>query len=542
MIGAGLTYNTEFGTSGFKQCGSSIANYSDRDFPSEADFTRSNIGHSFGGTHNNHQPQGFSLFSTQPRLVHPPSNNTNFEDTKYRRYNVYQAPVPVFVPEQRNHRVNGIFQNSSRPIPEEDLGAEAVNEQGPKRTPSFGDKISGAIRQPFRRGSSKRPPLQISTLHQGQQPRHPFTELSSEDDNEHREHSVETTAIAARHSLREQAQRPPTRQSQVSPPAGLSPPSRMPQAHFDSRNRGDSLESTASASLLDSSQFELIPLDVAQRRQAQRRASGQEDQTLTGRARLNTLRHVSCSTNASQAGSQPATPSSAMTPNTSKVKRFVPRAFAQFSSPLSGHDENDTNGKASHSQSPEIPKNTQERIQLTQKGDLLIADDDTRPTISTVTGSDVAITKFTNDNGSLYHVFDPAPRLYPWDQRHRCPVTQKSTDQSLQRMARYALNSTADMERGTVSRRARDAEHWLSDEAKARRRGFFLIIALLGILPFVSLLAIAGTLDSALSWHTRGEVDRFSLRQKRVFLAEFIIMLLATLAIFVFIAIKYSMH
>lgn len=359
MLGAGLTYNTDFGTSGFKQCGSSIANYSDCDIPSGADYTRPNIGYHFGGTQNSHQQQGIGLFSTQPRLVHPPGNNTNLQDTRYRRHNVYQAPVPVFVPEQRTHRVNGLFQNSSRPIPEADSEAEAVYEQDQTRSPSFGEKISGAIRQPFRRSSSKRPPLQIPTLHEGQQPRHPFTELDSEDGSEYREHGIELTTIAAQPNLREQVHRPSTRQTQA---PVLSPPLKMPQAHFDKRDRADSLESTASASLLDSSQFELIPLDVAQRRQAQRRASGQEDQTLTGRARLNTLRNASYSTNASQAGSQPATPSSAMTPNTGKVKRFVPRAFAQFSSPLSGRNENDTNGKASHSESAEISKKPQEQI------------------------------------------------------------------------------------------------------------------------------------------------------------------------------------
>lgn len=341
MLGAGLTYGTEFGTSGFKQCGDSIANYSDCDIPSEPGFTRPNIGHHHGGTQNSHQQQGLGLFSTQPRLVHPPDNYTNLQDTRYRRHNVYQAPIPVFVPEQRTHRVNGLFQNSSRPIPKADSEVEAVYEQDRTRSPSFGNKIQGAIRQPFRRSSSKRPPLQISTLHEGQQPRHPFTELGSEDGSEYREHGIELTTITARPNLREQVHRQPARQTQVPSVAVLSPPLKMSQAHFDKRNRGDSIESAASASMLDSSQLELIPLDVAQRRQAQRRASGQEDQTLTGRARLNTLRNASCSTNASQAGSQPATPSSVMTPNTGKVKRFVPRAFAQFSSPLSGRDEND---------------------------------------------------------------------------------------------------------------------------------------------------------------------------------------------------------
>lgn len=133
------------------------------------------------------------------------------------------------------------------------------------------------------------------------------------------------------------------------PVTDLSTPARMPQAHLDNRNRGDSIDSCASVSLLDSSQFELIPLEVAQQRQAVRRASGQEDQTLTGRARLESMRNTSCNTNASQPGSQIETPAPAVTPSARKVSRFVSRGFAQVSSPLSGRDENDANGKTFHS-------------------------------------------------------------------------------------------------------------------------------------------------------------------------------------------------
>lgn len=359
MMGAGLTQNTGFGTGGFKHCGSSIANYSDYDMPSEAASTRPNFYQSFREMSNNHQ-QGIGLFGTQPRLVHPPGNNINSQDAKYRSRKIYQAPVPVFVPEQRVHRVNGVFQNSSRPIPEAETEAEFVYQQDRKRSSSFGQKISGVIRQPFRRGSTTRPTLQITTPHEGHPSRHPFTELGSEDGNDDRQNSIELMTIPP--SLRDQALRAPTRQSQILPAAVLHPPLKMPQAHFDNRNRGDSMGSTASASLLDSGLFELIPLDVAQRRQAQRRASGQEDQTLTGRERLNTMRNVSYTTDASQAGSQPATPSSAMTSNTGKVKRFVPRAFAHFSSPLSGRNNSDTNGKASYSQGSEILENTQKQV------------------------------------------------------------------------------------------------------------------------------------------------------------------------------------
>lgn len=532
MIGAGRIHNTEFGTSGFKQCGSSIANYSDCDMPSEAASIRSKVVRPHGEAQDSSQQQGIGLFATQRSLVYPPGNNIDPQGTSYQ-HNINQAPVPVFVPEQRTHRINGLFQNNSRPIHE----VEAFNPEHKKRSPHFGQMVSGAIRQPFRRGSSKRPPLQVSTLHEGQPHRHPFTELDSEDGHEHPEHGIELNPIAAQPIMSAQGHALPNRQAQIPPAAVLPPPLRMPQAHFDSRNRGDSLGSSASASLFDPGRVELLPLDVAQRMQALRRASGQEDQTLTGRERLNSMRNASYTTDASQAGSQPATPSSAVTPDTGKVKRFVPRAFAHFSSPLSGRNDDDTDGKASDSQSAEIHKESQEQVQLTRKG-ALIAGDDTRPTISTVTGSDVTITTVQNGDGSQYRVFDPAPRLYPWDHRHRRAATQKSTDQSLQRMAYRGLNNPSDMERGTVSRRARNTEHWLSDEAQARRRGFFLIMALLGLFPFVSLLAIAGTLDGALSWHTRGEVDHFTTRQKNFLLAEFLIVMMAVFAVVFYIALS----
>lgn len=541
MLGAGLTFNTERGIGDIKWCGSSLADRSDYQSLPDTHSTRANLDRLFGGAKSSHQQQSTNVFDSQPRLIHPPGSNTNPQDMRYRRHDINQAPVPVFVPEQRTHRVNGLFQNSSRPIPEPIPDPEAINTQGHKRSPSFGQKISGAIRQPFRRGSSKRPPLQGSTLHQGLQPRHPFTELGSEDGHENSEVGIELTAIDTQSSLGNQSLRAPAQLSQLPRDTILSPPIRMAQAHFDNRPRGASLESTTSASLFDSSRFELLPLHVAQRLQAQRRASGQEDQTLTGRERLNSMRNASYNTAVSQAGSQPATPSSAVTPNSGNVKRFVPRAFAHFSSPLADRNDNDTNGKVSYSQGPKVPQEPQEQARLTWKG-TMIAEDDTRPTISTVSGSDVTITTIRNEDGSEYRIFDPVPRLYPWDQRHRRPATQKSTDQSLQRMAHRALNNPRDMERGVVSRRARETEHWLSDEVKARRRGFFMVVALFGILPFVSMLALAGKLNSALSWHTHGEVDRFTSRQKRFLLAEFLITVMAALGAIIFVAIKYSGH
>lgn len=326
------------------------------------------------------------------------------------------------------------------------------------------------------------------------------------------------------------------------PVTDLSTPARMPQAHLDNRNRGDSIESGASMSLMDSSQFELIPLEVARQRQAVRRASGQEDQTLTGRARLESMRNPSGNTNASQAGSQLETPASAVTPSARKVSRFVSRGFAQASSPLSGRDENDANGKNFHSYPEKLDAEPQKQVWLIVQ-EALLAGDDTRPTIvSTTTGSDLTITTVCQPDGTQYRIFYPPPRLHPWDRLHRRTAAQKSTDRSLQRITGRSFNNLDNMERGAVHRRFHGTDVWLSQKAEARRRSFFLIVALLSLFPFVSPIALCGGFNSALSWHTHGEVDRFSTNQRRCLMVEAAIAFLSVIAIITYVVIKYGLH
>lgn len=395
-------------------------------------------------------------------------------------------------------------------------------------------------------------------------PHHPFTELESDDSSLHELQLVTSQSDTRRpitsgerwdstprpdrnqersfHSdTTSQRRQIPSRPNQLMiPVTDLSSPARMAQAHLYNRNRGDSIESGASISLIDSSQFELIPLEVAQQRQAVRRASGQEDQTLTGRARLESMRNPSCNTNASQFGSQIKTPATAVTPSARNVSRFVSRGFAQASSPLSGRDENDANGKNFHSEPQKIDAKPQKQVWLILQE--AVPGDDTRPTISTTTGSDLTITTIRQPDGTQYRIFYPSPRLYPWDRLHRRTAAQKSTDRSLQRITGQGFNSLDNMERGAVHRRVHDTDAWLSDNAHARRRSFFFIVALLSIFPFVSPIALCGGFNSALSWHTRGEVDRFSTNQRRCLMVETIIALFSVIAIIVFVVIKYGLH
>ncbi|KAG8163388.1 hypothetical protein KVR01_006685 [Diaporthe batatas] len=535
LPGVGLNFNTHVGTNGFKQCGSSIANFSDYEALSDAASTNGVIpssptAHPAGGFR---PPTG--PFHQQPHVIHPPVKNNKPQDLRYRKHNINQAPVPVFVPEQRFHRVNGLFQDSSRPAAQVPSASNVPDQNWHQIS------CPSATRAPFRKGNSKRTFRHDFTLHQAMSPRHPFSELQSDDSSLHELQPVTSQPDKSRPSTsgelwdspprpdpnRERSLQPDTtsRQRQnpfrpnqlMIPVTHLSSPAKMAQAHLYNRNRGDSIDSGESISLMGSGQFELIPLEVAQQRQAVRRASGQEDQTLTGRARLESMKNPSCNTNASQFGSQIETPAPAMAPTTRKVSRFVSRGFAQASSPLSARDGNDAN-------------------------DPLVPGDDTLPTVSTTTGSDLTITTIRQRDGTQYRIFSPSPLLYPWDRLHRRNAAQKSTDRSLQRITGQGFSSLGNMERGAVHQRLCDADFWLSEDAQARRHSFFLIVALLSIFPFVSPIALCGGFNSALSWHTGGEVDHFSRNQRRFLMVESITALFAVIAIIVFVVIKHGRH
>lgn len=461
--------------------------------------------------------------------------------------------------------MNGLFQDTSRPVAQI---PPASGSQDQTRSHFFGAGTSSLLRDPFRRANSKQSSFRDLTLHQGLPPRHPFSELESDDNSLHElQHitSQSDTRQPGTWGNRWDSSARPDRNQQLSfrsdttnhqrqfsgrpnqlmiPVTDLSTPTRMPQAHIDhrNRNRGESMESSTSISLLDSSQFELIPLEVARQRQAARRASGQEDQTLTGRARLEAMRNPSCNTNVSQFGSQLETPASVATPNARKVSRFASRGFAQASSPLSGPDEYDANGKISHSEPQKVDAEPQKQIWLMLQ-EALVPGDDTLPTIiSTTTSSELTITTIRQPDGTQYRLFYPAPRLYPWDRLHRRAAAQQSTDRSLQRITGRSYASLGHMERGAIHRRVYGTEAWLTNNAEARRRSFFLVVALLSIFPFVSPIALCGGFNSALSWHTHGEIDRFSTNQRRCLMVEAIIAFLLFIAIIIFVVIKYALH
>lgn len=161
--------------------------------------------------------------------------------------------------------------------------------------------------------------------------------------------------------------------------------------------------------------------------------------------------------------------------------------------------------------------------------------DNTRPTISTIDDSGQLIHEITYPDGSRSYRFDPEPRLVPWDQRHRRGLAPQSTDRSLQQIqhGQRALRGT-----GRVHYSNDSTERWISQDADEKRRAFFLYTAFLSIFPFISIIALCGGFNAALSWTTHGEVHRFSKRQMNFLMLEAIVGLITWVSIIVFVVLK----
>lgn len=163
------------------------------------------------------------------------------------------------------------------------------------------------------------------------------------------------------------------------------------------------------------------------------------------------------------------------------------------------------------------------------------AQNDTLPTISTANyGSGQRLHTLMFPDGSRQFRFDPEPRLVPWDQRHRRGLAPQSTDRSLQ-----AIERGQQGRHGLVRvRYSNKSERWFSPEADEKRRVFFLCIACFSVFPFISVIAIFGGFNKALSWITHGEVDRFSKRQHTILMTEAIFGLLGFVALVIFGILK----
>lgn len=343
MVGAGLSFDAR-SDFGFKQCGSSIANYSDNEMPAEG-----------------LQEYQEGPFRQENHFVHPPpadSNNSRPGQVTFKSRDIRGVPAPIFVPQHRIHRVNGVFQNDSRGFAQQGFPPQPLNSQQAQP--------SSLRNNAFRNNDSKRPPVSQFSSYRGQPNRFEFSRLGSDDGNAYELQPMTTDMFRrprkGNYSLHHLYQYSLTHsiESYVTTPNqyrfsveefSSSPPDATSNTDPANRERGNTVESNQDSDKSfqnHSFSFELIPLEQAQRRQAERRASGQDEAGHLLNARDQALalaRNVTFATAGSHAGSRLLTPSGVATPsNQGRVSRFVPRGFAQFSSPLAG-PESSTNGK-----------------------------------------------------------------------------------------------------------------------------------------------------------------------------------------------------
>ncbi|KAI1366269.1 hypothetical protein F5Y08DRAFT_337852 [Xylaria arbuscula] len=85
-------------------------------------------------------------------------------------------------------------------------------------------------------------------------------------------------------------------------------------------------------------------------------------------------------------------------------------------------------------------------------------------------------------------------------------------------------------------------DDYVSDRAATIRRSCFYILAILSILPFVGVLVLTGAFSDCLKWATRGEVDRLSSRQLRfikwVLIVECVLYAAGVVAVVVYFVLK----
>lgn len=161
--------------------------------------------------------------------------------------------------------------------------------------------------------------------------------------------------------------------------------------------------------------------------------------------------------------------------------------------------------------------------------------DCSRPTISTIDDSGHLIHTVTYPDGLRSYTFDPEPCLIPWDERVRRGLAPQSTDRSLQQIQRGHRGQPGIGH----ARYSNDAsERWLSRDADEKRRIFFLCMAVFSVLPFISIIALCGGFNAALSWMTHGEAHRFSRRQINFLMLEAVIGLITWVSVVVFVVLK----
>ncbi|KAI1076130.1 hypothetical protein F5B20DRAFT_334289 [Whalleya microplaca] len=228
-------------------------------------------------------------------------------------------------------------------------------------------------------------------------------------------------------------------------------------------------------------EFELLPLDQAQKKHKQQRESGETDETESAQ-----VRYKRAKSNASSRGFSLGSP---------------------VDPPLPAHTRNGHLG-------PDLSSN----FTPPNWHSLRYAFQDS-PTPFSATGQDV-LSPISNDNRAnpesspitptTNYTATPTTARGKWfgrDQARLLPTRQQSY--------RNDTGHTV-LRNRNQSRGGNAANTYISYKARSRLNLWFYIMAALSILPFFAVLVLTGIFDDSLAWFTRGEVYRLTSKQRKI--------------------------
>ncbi|KAK3328934.1 hypothetical protein B0H66DRAFT_7269 [Apodospora peruviana] len=222
--------------------------------------------------------------------------------------------------------------------------------------------------------------------------------------------------------------------------------------------------------------FPLIPLHEAARREALRRASG-EDLSFVS----NTTRTRMNSSFISSKATQKSTPPTPFGLVTKPLPVHARRPITPFGDP-------EEPGGLSISSTPPAPGRT-------------VFPRSCRNPFSSIHDSVRSSSTFQ----APVSAYSP-PHLWPRDRRGYLRRHSANSDPEIRDLADMNFASAFGIPSEDAS---------LSWEARRRRQFYYYLICVLCILPFFAVLAYFGAFDSALSWLTKGETGRLNRRQRR---------------------------
>ncbi|KAL1909084.1 hypothetical protein Sste5344_004965 [Sporothrix stenoceras] len=448
----------------------------------------------------------FDEYASTDRIVQHPSGHEDSEES-LQIHHISGTKVPVMVPKQRVHRVNGYPQNSSRIYP-------TSQRSGSEAAAALARKVSS----PFRQLSGRRPhrfspmPLQPP----------PFKLQKGRKKFEFRHHSQgsDKDPFFTKGGVYE-FQGVSSETGHTRSATNDNTVSELDDRLGDGHSLRDSSSSQSSNGTVHSFPFPLIPLPEAARKQAFERATTTESSaadTFWARNAANKKRpHGSEHIHVPERTHQ-------------RVPIRFPSVFAS-SSPRSSHQSNRLKKRRN------LPEDLtmQSALSSTTGGGTwttilpfgstsnrhggpthMLKSAATRLHLDDLARRFQERKKSSFTMGSSLISRSSQPRLYPWDyQARRRQQRTRGTDPELRAIALEEPGCERDLERNGVPL---DPEAFITHEGRRRRQNWFYCMLAVSMFPFISVMVYLGKFDSGLSWYSRGEVDRLNTQQRRVIL------------------------